>query len=519
MLKRKFLITFLIFFAAITCVAQDNIEFTPKEQKWIKEHPIVYFGCDPNWPPFEMLDKGEYTGLISDYVKVIEEKTGIDMQPVMVKSFEETINKLKSGEIHVAPEVGRNNSRDKFLDYTKAYLTDPQVIVTRYDAGFIGGIEDLKGKIVSQPAGYVRIKRLKKIDSSLNIVTTRDVKESLFDVTTGKADAFIGSLSVVSYYISDLGYSSLKIAGTKELGNINFRLAVTKDWSIFRDIVQKVFENISKDKHIEIRNKWITIRYNHGIKKADIYGYIVYGVAAFLILALFFYIWNKTLRKQIIYRQGVENELRVTLNLVHEKNKEKDILLKEVHHRVKNNLQMIYSLFNMQSRQVNNEYTREILSQGKTRIKAISLVHQLLYQSENFNDINIQDYINSLKENLTSIYGDSDKNIEIHVNVYGMSLNIDKAIPVGLILNELLTNSYKYAFDGKDSGNIYINIEENKSKYHFTYKDDGLGLDLNSLKTTDTLGMRLITRLSQQIGASPIFKNDNGLELNFYFEK
>jgi len=517
MIKLKCLVTFIIFFVVTPTFAQEKIEFSVEEQEWIDNHPIVQFGYDPNWPPFEMYDKGEYTGIIAEYVKIIEERTGVDLQPIKVKSFEETIDNLKSGKIHIAPEVGRNSARDKFLDYTEVYLTDPQVIVTRFDAGFVGGIEDLKGKTVSQPAGYVRIKKLKAIDPSLKIITTKDVKESLYDVTTGRADAFIGSLSVVSYYISDLGYSSLKIAGTKEMGDINFRLAVTKDWSVFRDIAQKVFESIKKDKHIEIRNKWITIRYDHGIDKRDVWAYIAYSIIAFLLLTLFFYLWNKTLRKQIKHRETVEKKLRLTLNLVHKKNKEKDILLKEVHHRVKNNLQMIYSLFNLQSRQVNNEYTREILSQGKTRIKAISLVHQLLYQSDNFDDINIQDYINSLIENVTSIYINSETSIKTHINANGMSLDIDKAIPLGLILNELLTNSFKYAFEGKKTGNIYINIKKSETIYSFVYSDDGVGFDVNNLKATDTLGIRLITRLSHQLGATPKYKNNNGLELSFYF--
>jgi len=518
MLKLKFLITSIIFFIANIIIAQEKIVFNEEEQEWIRNHPVVQFGHDPSWPPFEMYNNGEYKGIIADYVKIIEMRTGIDMQPVEVNSFEETINKLKSGEIHVAPEVGKSNAREKFLDYTEIYLTDPQVIVTRYDAGFIGGIEDLKGKIISQPAGYVRIKRLKKIDTTLNIITTKDVEESLYDVTTGKADAFVGSLSVVSYYISDLGYSSLKIAGAKELGNIKFRLAVTKDWSVFRDISQKVLESISKEEHIEIKNKWITIRYNHGIKKKDVFRYIIYGVIAFLLLTLFFYFWNKTLRKQIKHREEVENELRATLAIINEKNKEKDILLKEIHHRVKNNLQMIHSLFNMQSRQVNNDYTREVLSQGKARIKAISLVHQLLYKSENFDDINIQEYINSLKDNVSNIYMNNDKQIVINVIAKEVSLNIDKAIPLGLILNELLTNSFKYAFEDKNSGNIHINIIKNESKYNFAYSDDGVGLDTDALNTSNSLGMRLITRLSHQLGAIPVFKNNNGLELSFDFK-
>ena len=99
-----------------------------------------------------------------------------------------------------------------------------------------------------------------------------------------------------------------------------------------------------------------------------------------------------------------------------------------------------------------------------------------------------------------------------------VSLNIDKAIPLGLILNELLTNSYKYAFEDKNSGSIYINIEKNESNYSFAYKDDGVGFDVNSLTVSDSLGMSLITRLSHQLGAKPIFKNNNGLELSFDFE-
>ena len=517
MFNSKLFIILFFCFKATCFVAQEKIEFTNEELQWIKEHPVVYFGFDPNWPPFEMYEKGDYTGILADYLSHIEKHTGIKMKPVKIHSYKETLRKLRTGEIHVAPTVGKNYNRDKFLDFTEPYLTDPQVIVTRVDAGFIKGISSLNHKTVSQPKGYVRIKRLKKLNSTIKIVTTKDVEESLIQVNKGKADAFVGSLSVVSYYINNNGFSNLKIASSAGLGDINFRLATTKDWVLFRDISQKVFNIISQDERRKIRNKWIAIRYDHGIDKQEVWNYILFGLLAFLIIFSIFYYWNKTLEKEIRYRKAVEHKLRQTVGIINEKNKEKDTLLKEVHHRVKNNLQMIQSLFNMQSRKVDNDYTRQVLAKGKTRVQAISLVHQLLYQSENFHSINIHDYIITLKDTIDSIYNKDGTDIYVSVNADNVNLNIDQAIPLGLILNELLINTYKYAFDKRSVGHIEIKIIKKDQKYSFKYKDDGVGMEIQQLDTTKTLGMSLIVRLSNQLGTEPIIKNNNGLQVNFEF--
>jgi two-component sensor histidine kinase len=517
MFNLKSFLILILFFKAIIVVAQEKIEFTYEEQEWIKTHPIVHFGFDPNWPPFEMYQNGEYTGILADYIAVIEKRTGISMRPVEIHSFKETVDKLRSGELHVAPEVGKNSQRTQFLDFTEPYLTDPQVIVTRIDAGFVKGLSSLNYKTVSQPEGYTRIKRLKELNPSLKIVTTKDVEECLEYVNTGKAYAFIGSLSVVSYYINNNGFSNLKIASGADLGDINFRLAVTKDWTLFRDISQKVFNSISKDERRKIRNKWIAIRYDHGIDIEEVWNYILLGLLIVLIIFLLFFYWNKTLEKEIRYRKAVEKKLRHTVSIINEKNKEKDTLLKEVHHRVKNNLQMIQSLFNMQSRKVNNEYTRQILAKGKTRVQAISLVHQLLYQSDNFHNISIQNYIITLQETINNIYKQEGLEVDVIVKAHNINLNINQAIPLGLILNELLINSYKYAFEKRDKGQITINITQDDTLINFEYKDDGVGVDIEQLDTTKTLGMSLITRLLSQLETKPLIKNNNGLQVNFKF--
>jgi len=520
MITSRGLLSLVAIFYFSHVVAQNTIEFTEIEKEWIKEHPIIHFGFDPNWPPFEMYENGEYTGIVADYVKIVEQKTGVIMKPVQIDSFNQTINKLKLGEIHVAPEVGKNSYRESFLSYTKPYLTDPQVIVTRINADFVSGLKDLQGKTVSQPAGYVRIKRMKRLYPKINIVTTKDVKESLLAVSVSKADAFVGSLSVVSYYINTLGYTNLKIASAADLGvgDLKFRLAVTKDWEVFRDIAQKVFTSMTKEEHTQIRNNWISLRYEHGIDERQVKNYIIYGIVAFLLLALFFYIWNNTLRRQIRIRNKAEKELRLSLDLINEKNIEKDVLLKEIHHRVKNNLQIVYSMLNMQSRQVDNKSARKVLSEGKSRIMAMALIHKVLYESENLDKVNLTDYLNALLQNIKGVYTIEGKNIEVHIKAKDVLLNLDLAIPLGLILNELITNSYKHAFINKDSGIIGIVIERKNGQYYFEYKDNGIGIDNVNLEAHKTLGMRLVYRLASQINAEALLKNNNGIEVTFYFK-
>jgi len=288
MLKLKFLITFIILFVATTIFAQEKIEFSVEEQEWIKNHPIVRFGYDPNWPPFEMYNNGKYTGVLADYIEVIEKSTGIDFIPYPNLTYKKTLEKLHSGEIHIAPLIGVTKERSEYLLYTSRYMDDPQVIVSRKSYKVINGISDLKGKVAAQPVGYKRIKRIREEFPSIKIITTNNVKECLLAVSSGKADAFIGSLGVSSYYINDEGLANLKITSATHYGNISFQFALTKDWAVFRDIIQKTLNQVSKKEHERIRNNWIPLYYKHGIEKRLVRNYIIYGGIAFLLLTVFF---------------------------------------------------------------------------------------------------------------------------------------------------------------------------------------------------------------------------------------
>nr|WP_298998497.1 histidine kinase dimerization/phosphoacceptor domain -containing protein [uncultured Allomuricauda sp.] len=180
---------------------------------------------------------------------------------------------------------------------------------------------------------------------------------------------------------------------------------------------------------------------------------------------------------------------------------EKDSLLKEIHHRVKNNLQMVSSLLSLQTKNTRSKSAIEALEEGKSRVKAMALIHQKLYQNDDLSVIEMQGYIESLINSVQSVYKKGGHNISITIDAEGTELDIDRAIPFGLILNELVSNSFKYAFPETDeNGKIYIHLRKNGDQGYFEYTDNGVGLPEDAdERTNSSMGIRLMNRLVNQL--------------------
>jgi len=196
--------------------------------------------------------------------------------------------------------------------------------------------------------------------------------------------------------------------------------------------------------------------------------------------------------------------------------KEKELLLKEIHHRVKNNMQLISSLFGLQIFKEKNEKSKNILQDSKNRIRAMALVHEKLYQSNDFTSVDFKDYIDYLIKEFHHTY--KKNNITVNTEIKKIYLSIEKAIPLGLILNELLTNCYKYAFPDNRKGIIKINFNKKKNTYNFILSDNGIGLpdDIN-LENPDTLGLEIITSLVKQLNGHMNIDSKNGTVVNITF--
>ncbi len=194
--------------------------------------------------------------------------------------------------------------------------------------------------------------------------------------------------------------------------------------------------------------------------------------------------------------------------------REKEILLKEIHHRVKNNMQVISSLLNIQSGKLKGKPEAEVFNECRNRITAMALVHEKLYRTASLGNIDFNDYITSLANSLFAFYGKSTRNISVKVHANGVFLGIDTAIPCGLIINELLSNSLKYAFPDDRRGTIAISLKDtsagNQWGYELLVSDDGIGLPEGmDIRKTNSLGLQLVTNLTehQLQGTVELLKN------------
>jgi len=201
----------------------------------------------------------------------------------------------------------------------------------------------------------------------------------------------------------------------------------------------------------------------------------------------------------ITEQKRIVDELKVNEEKLKNLLKEKELLIKEIHHRVKNNMQIIVSLLNLQANSSKNKKVSLALIEGKNRIETMSLIHQTLYETANLTDINHEDYITKLIQNTTRAYGSINKKIECKLKIEKLDFSVDKIIVIALIINELLTNSFKHAFPNTNEGNIEIifqNLENNQIMLKFS--DNGIGLPKkNFTHNFKTLGIQLLYDLAE----------------------
>jgi PAS domain S-box-containing protein len=202
---------------------------------------------------------------------------------------------------------------------------------------------------------------------------------------------------------------------------------------------------------------------------------------------------NEALEEENMQRLDAEERLKASLN-------EKTMLLKEVHHRVKNNLQIIVSLLNLQSRYVKDESVLATIRESQNRVKAMALVHEKLYRAEDIAHIDIDDYIRFLGTGLSQFYDAKSRGIRFTLEAPEVRVDINTAIPLGLILNELISNAFKYAFPKGRSGEVFVSVKRDEKTLTVIVRDDGAGIPGDfDWKNTQSLGLRLVNSLVDQL--------------------
>jgi two-component sensor histidine kinase len=254
------------------------------------------------------------------------------------------------------------------------------------------------------------------------------------------------------------------------------------------------YEDEKKEAQITLQNAQLT---QERLKLWAVLG----GLAIALVAGLFLFQLARKLRKR---------------------NEEKEFLIKEIHHRVKNNLQILSSLLHLQSRQITDDTALSAVREGQNRVDAMGLIHQKLYMGDNVAKVEMKDYLEQFGQNMLDSFGIEDDRIKLEYQLDSMYLDVDTAIPIGLILNELVTNSLKYAFPDGRSGAIQIALWKSaQNQLCLKVSDNGVG-QANALKDekSTSFGTNLVQMLSKKLkGKAEILPQEQGYATQIVFEQ
>jgi two-component sensor histidine kinase/ABC-type amino acid transport substrate-binding protein len=453
---------------------QAKIQFTEIEKHWIQQHPVLKFGYDPAWPPYEIFENNEYKGIVKEYISILERETGIQFVPSKhVNRGVTTLESLlENNTVDFIADIVTTEKRKKELLLTTNIASEPLIIATRIESNFVGGLSKLKGKRVAVPFNYYSVELLSKDYPDIQLVELKSMNDCLLALSSGQVDAAIEVLGVVSYNINHFGFTNIKIAAPTEYKNIELCMAFNKQSALLHGIVQKILNHISVEEHNKIRQKWIAVTYDHKNDYSELMPYLkIIGISTLILLLILFF-WNRSLKKHIQQKEESELKLKESLKQVHKQHEERKLLLKEIHHRVKNNLQIVSSLLKLQ---VSSDQEQNIpFNVDKTidRIQAIGHVHEKIYQSPNLNETKLKEYITSLVDTIIVNYTQKNK-VRVEYDIEPINIDIENMIPLAIILNEFVINSLKHGLKNKEEGYIYISFKQQGINYILNYSDNG----------------------------------------------
>ncbi|GAB4362546.1 MAG: hypothetical protein Kow00128_02340 [Deltaproteobacteria bacterium] len=284
------------------------VPLTPEERAWIRNHPVVRLGVDPEFFPYEYLDEdGSYRGIAADVVSLIERRTGLSMRVVPGISWREAVERAKRGEIDVLSCIGKTAERESFLAYTAPYAEFQRVLFTRNDSPFLSRPEDLPGRTVAVQANSSHEGYLREY-SDLHPVPYPTLGKALAALSTGEVDAFVGNLASSAHAIRAAGFTNLRVTAILSTGTLH--MGIRRDRPVLARILSKGIASISPTERREIARRWIGIEVPEGIPFRIVkrYGALLGG--AVLLGLAGFYGWNFHLKREIAARKEAEAHLR-----------------------------------------------------------------------------------------------------------------------------------------------------------------------------------------------------------------
>jgi ABC-type amino acid transport substrate-binding protein len=290
-------------------------QLNEEEKAWLDQNHTVRVRI-VDWPPYQIVkDNGPPQGIVIEYLKLIGERTRIAFKyEVADQPFAEFLESMKQ---HQGPDMTAvivpTPDRDQYLSFSETYLSSPYVIFIREQEKPILDISDLTGKTLAVPRGFVVQEQLDRDYPGIRQALFDSDEKALQAVATGKADAYIGNLTVASHIIHTRGFSHLKVAAAGPFGDQALSIGNRKDWPELTSIIDKALASITEEEKTAIRNKFLAIKFEQGIDKVEVLKWFlsVGGVVLGIVIIILF--WNRRLSREIIKRKQTEEDLKIYL--------------------------------------------------------------------------------------------------------------------------------------------------------------------------------------------------------------
>jgi len=310
---------FLAYVSSTVCAKEDQadseaIVLTVAEQEWLEEGHTVRVRA-ANWPPFMFVKGDGNYGIAIDYLERVFHAHGIKYNYVSATevSWIEALTHMRNHQVvDLVPTVKITDERKEYLVFTDEYLFLPWAVFVRDNSPFVGEIQDLYGKTVCVQKGYVTHTLLKEHYPEIKLVVadgSNKTEECMQQLSYGQVDAFIENVAVGTYLIHNHGYSNIKVAAPTPFGNHNQAMGMRDDWPELASIINKTLKAMTPGEHTELRNKWLAVRYEHGLRFIDIFKWVGFVLFFAVIIISIIGVWNRKLRKEIAERKKAEADL------------------------------------------------------------------------------------------------------------------------------------------------------------------------------------------------------------------
>lgn len=308
-------------------VSASDIKLTDAEQHYLKVKPEITMCVDPDWEPFEVIDKnGDHVGIAADLIQLAAKRAGLNIKLIRTTTWEETLKLSKSKKCDILSFVNQTPEREKWLIFTQPLLTDPNILITREEHPFVADLNGLDRESIVLPSGTAMLERFSKDFPNLKMIPVVSEADAMEMVSEKKADMTVRSLIVAAYVIKKEGWFNLKISGQPQGYENHLRIGVVNEEPILRDILDKGISTITPIEREAIINKHTGLVVNEGVDKQTILKYF-----AFLLLIALFFMWryfelkryNNKLRELSITDKltGLYNRLKIDEKLKEEYNR------------------------------------------------------------------------------------------------------------------------------------------------------------------------------------------------------